>query len=232
MQSLKAPNREAHCILTTPRNDFLYVPCVKTNNAIFQFAFDYKTGQMTALKPFNANPPALFGPRHAAYHPTLPIVYFSNEQQLGVSVYTIAADGQLADLQHAVTMPRRAPFQQGKRDLHASDLVISDNGTRLYIAVRDFAGDKDSVFCFRIEADGRLSQIARRKVGDIPWKLALSADGKILIVSETGDRRLTAYRVLPDGELSDGVSWKTEIEVRDMVAVDASDVNHSSVKRD
>lgn len=84
--SFKTPNPEAHCILTTPNNRFVYIPCVKNNNALFQYAFDETTGQLSPLEPFNAMPPAIFGPRHVAYHPTLPIAYFSNEQQLGVSV--------------------------------------------------------------------------------------------------------------------------------------------------
>jgi len=82
---------EAHCILTTPDNKFVYVPYVKGNNAIYQYRFDAESGQMTALEPKNANPPEGTGPRHMSYHPTKPVVYFSNEQHLGVSAYDIAA---------------------------------------------------------------------------------------------------------------------------------------------
>ncbi|MFG0267588.1 MAG: lactonase family protein, partial [Rhodopirellula sp. JB055] len=193
--SAQTPNPEAHCILTTPDNQFTYVPCVKNNNALFQFRFDETTGELRPLEPFNANPPAMFGPRHAAYHPTLPIVYFSNEQQLGVSVYQILINGQLADIQHAITMPRRSPFVQGQRGLHASDLVLTRDGKRLFVAVRDFVSDQDSVFTFDVNAEGKLSLVARCHVGDIPWKLNLSPDQKLLFVSETGDRRLSAYRI-------------------------------------
>ena len=69
----------AHCILTTPDNRFVYVPYVKENNAIYQYRFDAESGQLTALEPKNANPPEGTGPRHMAYHPTKPVVYFSNE---------------------------------------------------------------------------------------------------------------------------------------------------------
>ena len=43
----------------------------------------------------NANPPAGTGPRHIAYHPTKSIIYFSNEQHLGVSAYDITKSGTL-----------------------------------------------------------------------------------------------------------------------------------------
>jgi 6-phosphogluconolactonase len=204
--SLKSPNKEAHSILTTPDNRFAYIPCVKNNNALYQYAFDEKTGQLTPLEPFNVMPPAMFGPRHVAYHPTLPIVYFSNEQQLGVSVYEIGTDGQLTDQQHATTMPRRSPFEQGKRDLHASDLVIAPDAKLLFVAVRDFNGDEDSVFSFRVETDGKLSLLTRTLVDDIPWKLAMSPSGNYLIVSSSGAKRLSIFKVGSDGSLSQSAS--------------------------
>ncbi|MCA9191889.1 MAG: beta-propeller fold lactonase family protein [Planctomycetales bacterium] len=92
------PRPEAHCILTTPDNRFAYVPCVKTNNALYQFAFDQTNGQLEPLTSFDVEPPAMFGPRHIAYHPSLPICYFSNEQQLGLSAYRIGQNGQLSEI--------------------------------------------------------------------------------------------------------------------------------------
>ena len=217
--SLKTPNAEAHCILTTADNRFAYIPCVKNNNALFQFAFDEDTGQLSPLDPFDVEPPAMFGPRHVAYHPSLPVAYFSNEQQLGVSVFRIGTDGQLSDVQHATTMPRRSPFIQGKRGLHASDLVVSSDGTRLWVAVRDFVADDDSVFSFQIGDDGKLSLQSRTKVGDIPWKLDLSPDGRHLLVSESGDQTLSVFRIGTDGSLDLAERFHWEMAVRDMVVV-------------
>lgn len=90
---LATPNKAAHCVLTTRDNRFVYVPCVKEHNALYQYAFDERTGKLHSLKPFNAGPPALFGPRHLAFHPVKNVAYFSNEQQLGVSVYRIEEAG-------------------------------------------------------------------------------------------------------------------------------------------
>lgn len=218
--SQNSPNKEAHCILTTPDNRFVYIPCVKNNNALFQYSFDESTGQLKPLEPFNANPPAMFGPRHVAYHPSLPITYFSNEQQLGVSVYEIGKDGQLTDQQHATTMSRRTPFEQGKRDLHASDLVLSPDGKMLFVAIRDFAGDEDSVFTFRIESDGKLSPIARTKIGDIPWKLDVSPSGRHLIVKDSGDNRLSIYQIKSDGSLSLATSIEMATGSNDIAIVE------------
>ncbi len=212
--------KETHCILPTRDNRFVYIPCVKTNNAILQFAYNEANGTLRTLEERDAHPPAMFGPRHIAYHPTLPIAYFSNEQQLGVSVYRISANGQLLAKQHAVTMPRRTPYQKGKRDLHASDLAVTNDGKRLFVAVRDFNGDEDSVYAFRIETDGRLSLQNRTIVGDIPWKLALSPSNQFLILSESFDGRLSVRKVNQDGSLPEIAGVQCDVEIRDMIVVD------------
>lgn len=214
--SLEEPKRTAHCILTTPDNRFVYVGCVKDDNALYQFAFDEGTGQLSPLEPFDAEPPAVFGPRHVAYHPTLPLAYFSNEQQLGVSVYAIGEDGQLEERQHATTRARPSPFVAGRQSMFASDLVLSPDGTLLFVAVRDFVGDEDCVFGFRVEADGRLTFASQTSVGDIPWKLAIAPSGKHLVVSESRANRLGVFRIGSGCELSRVASIETSSGVWDM----------------
>lgn len=212
----------AHSILTTPDNRFAYVPCVKDQNALYQYAFDATAGTLTPLEPFDARPPAMFGPRHVAFHPSLSIAYFSNEQQLGVSVYAIAGDGRLEGVQYATTRARRAPYVRGVRGLHASDLVLSRDGTRLFVAIRDFAGDDDCVYSFDVVADGRLSLVAQTRVGDIPWALALAPGGRHLLVSEVGDRRLSIYDIEPEGGLilASRVDWDAAVRDLEVVAAD------------
>ncbi|MEM6692861.1 MAG: beta-propeller fold lactonase family protein [Planctomycetota bacterium] len=217
------PKPEAHCILTTPDNRFAYVPSVKENNALAQYSFDATSGTLAPLTPLDAIPPAMFGPRHVAYHPSLPIAYFSNEQQLGISVYEIAKGGQLIDRQHASSMPRRDPYVKGLRGLHASDLVFSPTVGFVFLAVRDFVGDEDSVFTYRVKNDGRLGLLDRTRVGDIPWKLDLSPNGKMLCVSETFDNRLSIYHVGNKGELSFAASCDWDTSVRDMVILPSAD---------
>jgi 6-phosphogluconolactonase (cycloisomerase 2 family) len=207
----------AHSVLTTPDNRFLYVPCVKEFNAIYQYSFDEKTGDIQPLEPIDAKPPHMFGPRHIAYHPSLPYVYFSNEQQLGVSAYHIAKDGQLAALQHATTIPRRSPYTAGVRGMHASDIAMTHNGKFLFLALRDFVGDEDSVFMFQVAEDGRLSLVSRKRVGDIPWCLRVSPSGSYLLVTESRDKTLAVLPIKLDGSLGDAVRMDWGTEVRNMV---------------
>jgi len=207
----------AHSVLTTPDNKFLYVPCVKEFNAIYQYSFDEKTGDIQPLEPIDAKPPHMFGPRHIAYHPSLPYVYFSNEQQLGVSAYRITKDGQLAALQHATTIPRRSPYTAGVRGMHASDIAMTHDGKFLFLALRDFVGDEDSVFMFRIAEDGRLSLVSRKRVGDIPWCLRVSPSDSYLLVTESREKTFAVLPIQQDGSLGDAVRMDWGAEVRNMV---------------
>jgi 6-phosphogluconolactonase (cycloisomerase 2 family) len=207
----------AHSVLTTPDNRFLYVPCVKEFNAIYQYAFDGQTGEVSPLEPFDAKPPHMSGPRHIAYHPELPFVYFSNEQQLGVSAYRVEANGQLVALQHAITIPRRSPYTAGVRGMHASDIAVTGNGKFLFLALRDFVGDEDSVFMFSVAEDGRLSLVSRKRVGDIPWCLRVSPSDSHLLVSESRDKTLAVIPIQQDGSLGDAVRMDWGTEVRNMV---------------
>jgi 6-phosphogluconolactonase (cycloisomerase 2 family) len=207
----------AHSVLTTPDNKFLYVPCVKEFNAIYQYSFDEKTGGVEPLGLLTQSRPTCLGHGTLPTIQTLPYVYFSNEQQLGVSAYRIAKDGQLAALQHATTIPRRSPYTAGVRGMHASDIAMTHDGKFLFLALRDFVGDEDSVFMFQVAEDGRLSLVSRKRVGDIPWCLCVSPSGSYLLVTESRDKTLAVLPIQHDGSLGDAVRMDWGAEVRNMV---------------
>jgi 6-phosphogluconolactonase (cycloisomerase 2 family) len=72
------------------------------------------------LEPFDAKPPHMFGPRHIAYHPDLPYVYFSNEQQLGVSAYRIEKTVSL----WLSSMPQRFPVDHPIRQVYEACMQV------------------------------------------------------------------------------------------------------------
>ena len=91
----------AHAIATDPSNRFAFVPHIaRLNdnvleppmenpgpNMILQFRFDAQTGRLTPNSPFRVEPTERLGPRHYCFHPTLDLVYFSNEQGCSVTAY-------------------------------------------------------------------------------------------------------------------------------------------------
>jgi 6-phosphogluconolactonase len=91
----------AHAIQTDPSNQFAFVPHIarlndnvleppRDNpgpNFIAQFRFDAQTGRLSPNSPFRVELAERHGPRHYCFHPSLDLVYFSNEQ--GCSVTSI-----------------------------------------------------------------------------------------------------------------------------------------------
>src|SRR5215472_2563639 len=101
----------SHAIQTDRSNRFAFVPHIarlndnvleppRDNpgpNVIFQFRFDAQTGRLAPNSPLQVTPAERLGPRHLCFHPTLDLVYFSNEQGCSVTSYRLdPATGTLA----------------------------------------------------------------------------------------------------------------------------------------
>ena len=98
----------AHAILTDRSNRFAYVPHIANRgpNRIFQFGFDERTGRLTPNDPPFHEPEEYLGPRALAFHPSLDVVYFSDEQGSSVTAYAIDPEkGTLSPLQTISTLP-------------------------------------------------------------------------------------------------------------------------------
>lgn len=186
----------AHSVGVTPDDRFAYAGFVKESSGLFQYRFDAATGGLEPLDPPEAAVPAGSGPRHLVFHPTKPFVYFSNEQQLGVSVLRIGADGRL-ELVEEVAPPGVKPA----KGLAGSDIVITPDGTFVYVGVRGFENPLQAVFAYRIGADGRLTAAGKTITDAIPWALAMAPDGRRLFVSAARAGTLTSYRIAADGAL-------------------------------
>ncbi len=207
--------KEAHCVLISPDNRFLYIPYVKGNLALLQYRFDATTGTVTPLVPANANPPTGTGPRHLVYHPKLPMVYFSNEQGIGLSTYERRADGQLVLKQDIAILPEG----MSKNGLSASDLEITPDGKFIFAGLRGHTQDFDRIARYRVNADGQAELLGLTPADKIPWGLALSPDAKHLLVSAYNGATLTAYRITNEGGLEKAASLSWDAEISDLLTL-------------
>ena len=205
--------REAHCVLLPPDGKNIYVPYVKGNLALLQYAYDGKSGKITALEPKDAKPPLGSGPRHMAYHPTMPMVYFSNEQGIGLSSYRREANGQLKVKQDISILPPG----MSKIGLSASDLIITPDGKFLFAGLRGHSQDFDRISRYRVQEDGKAEFIGLTEADKIPWGLTLSPDGKFLLASATTGASLTAYKIFPNGNLKKVASLVWDSGMTDLV---------------
>ncbi|MEM7143878.1 MAG: beta-propeller fold lactonase family protein [Verrucomicrobiota bacterium] len=206
----------AHCVLPSPDNKFVYIPYVKDQNALFQYQFDPASGALTALDPLNANPPERTGPRHMAYHPTLPFVYFSNEQGIGVSVYEKLDSGQLKFQQVVEVVP---DSERPEKGASASDITITPDAEFLFTGQR--SGDEtalpNAINRYRIKEDGQVEHLGATPADAIPWGLALSPDGQYLLVTAFKGATLTAYEITDDGDLKKAASLSIPEKISDLV---------------
>ena len=195
---------KAHSVLTAPNNRSVYVPYVKDNNAMFQYRFNPKSGVLQTMDRPEVEVPEGVGPRHVAFHPTRPFVFFSNEQHLGATSYRIATDGRLSLVQ--VCDAGKAKASKG---LAASDIAVTPDGRFLFVAVRDFANDaQHGIHRYEIRNGGRLVHLGQIKADAIPWGLRLSPDGGHLLVSAARGNTLSAYRIGRNGGLEKRSSIK------------------------
>jgi 6-phosphogluconolactonase len=214
VSSLYNGRDKSHAVLTSRDNRFAYVPYVKDQNSLYQYSFNDKTGKLVPLKHAQAKVPMGVGPRHIAFHPTKPFVFFSNEQQLGVSSYSMDDQGGLKLLQ--VCDPLDTKPGQG---LAASDIVITPDGRWIYASVRGFGRELNAVFRYEVLANGKLKAVGKTDTDTIPWALGLSPSGSHLFVSATQGGTLTAYKINEKGDLKKLAATAWGKGFRDFVVV-------------
>jgi 6-phosphogluconolactonase len=186
VQSLPTADK-AHAILLDPANHFAFVPHTGPN-AIFQFAFNAATGELTPGNPPKLATPENTGPRHIAFHPRLDIAYIDNEQGSSVTAYRFdKTGGSLTALQTISTLP--SDFQQRNA---CAEIKIHPTGRFLYVSNRGH----DSVARFQLdERSGELSALGQTPTEKTPRSFDLDPAGKFLYVCGESTDRLVAYRI-------------------------------------
>ena len=184
----------AHSALTDRSNRFAYAPSIAGDfgpNLIFQFRFDESTGRLSANSPPTISPEGGAGPRHFCFHPTLDVVYFSNEQGCSVTAYDLnTSTGALAALQTVPTLP-----DGYEGDNSCSQIQISPSGRSLYAPNRGH----DSVAVFSIDAaTGLLTRTQIVETQPTPRALSLAPDGRHLYVAGEASGVIASYRVDPE----------------------------------
>ena len=190
----------AHCVETDASNRFAFVPHTVPRNAIYQFHFDEGSGKLTQNPVGNLNPGAPIGPRHFCFHPSKPVLYFSNENGSSVSAYTLQEGGDhpgiLIDLQEDLsTLP--ADFEE---DNTCAQIHIDPQGQFLYVSNRGH----DSIAGFAVdEESGALSAIGQQSTEPTPRVFNIDGTGDFLFVGGQGSGRIATYRIdRQNGKLS------------------------------
>ncbi len=188
----------AHAVLTDRSNRFAFVPHIANRgpNEIFQFKFDESSGRLTPNDPPRYSPQEYLGPRALAFHPSLDVVYFSDEQGSSVSAYNLdPSAGTLSPFQTISTLP------EGYSDPNTwSQIQIAPSGKFLCAPNRGH----HSVASFSVDSStGRLTATGRVATEPVPRVFSLDPGGGFLFVAGQGSGRLASYQVDQDsGQLT------------------------------
>jgi 6-phosphogluconolactonase len=189
----------AHAMQTDPTNTYAFVPHIAGNgpNAIFQFRFDQDTGQITPNTPARVELEEFLGPRHFCFHPSLDILYFSNEQGCSVSGYNLdPASGTLSLFQTITTLPEEGFAERNS----CSQIQVSASGRFLYAPNRGH----NSIACFSVDtATGQLTSNGIVASEPIPNALCLDPQEKFLFSAGQESGRMASFSINPDtGQLA------------------------------
>lgn len=164
----------AHSVFIDPNNRFA-VACDLGLDKIFTYRLDAKARTLTYVSEVQVAPGS--GPRHFAFHPTLPRGYVINELNATITAFEYDAEtGTLTELQTVSTLPEDYQGENACADIH-----ISPDGRYLYGSNRGH----DSIAVYSIDPDtGKLALVEHTPVqGKHPRNFALSPDGAYLLAA-------------------------------------------------
>jgi 6-phosphogluconolactonase len=188
----KGPNAErqegphAHCIVTDPSNRFALAVDLGVDRVLV-----YRLGDDGLLQHVAGGDAVLAagaGPRHIAFHPSLPLVYVANELNSTVSSFRFdAVRGALSPVETNSTLPAGWTGTNYPADIH-----MAPSGRHLYLSNRGH----NSIAVYSVaERTGSLApeqHIATE--GDWPRNFSLDPSGNWLLVANQRSGSVVVFR--------------------------------------
>lgn len=185
--------KTAHFVGFSPDQKFVFVPHVAPN-AIHQFRFDAKTGEMTPAGEAAGGAPGA-GPRHLAFHPSGKWAFSSDESGSSVTVYRYDPERGLVPIQTSSTLP--ANYQQKNS---TAEVKVHPSGRFAWVSNRGH----DSLAGFSFDATSeRVTPLGQTPTEATPRSFDLAPSGRFAFGAGEGSGKLAFFRLDPDtGKLS------------------------------
>jgi 6-phosphogluconolactonase len=182
----------AHSVQVDPSNRFAFAACLG-GGLLRQLRFDPATGRLADNDPpaWHARPGA--GPRHFAFHPTLPFVYLLNELDAGLDVLAFDRGRGVFGAGSVQTVSALPPgFDAGEP--WAADIHLTPDGRFLYASERR----SNTLAAFAIDASsGHLTPLGSVPTEAQPRGFAITPDGRFLFAVGQASHRLSRYAIDP-----------------------------------
>jgi len=177
-----------HDVVFDPRLRFIVVPD-KGLDASFLFRLDPAGGKLQPVDPPSVASRPGAGPRHAAFHPTAPLLYVLNELDSTIATFRFDPErGRLEPVEVITTLP---PSFTGHST--TSEIAVSPSGRFVYASNRGH----DSLAIFAIDpAAGMLRPVGWEPTqGRTPRFFALEPSGTFLYAANQDSDTVVAFRV-------------------------------------
>lgn len=198
-----ATGRHAHSIRVDESNRFVFVPTLGTD-AVFQFVFDARSGRLASNTPSLVLVKPGTGPRHVITSPDNRFAYVANEMAGTVTTFGLdASTGLLAEVDSASGLPPETnlvpgtvrgsqPGRDTGRDIWASDLHVTPDGSFVYLAERTTS----TLACFGVDtATGRLAYAGSTPTEKQPRGFAIDPSGRFLVACGEKSATISLYAI-------------------------------------
>jgi 6-phosphogluconolactonase len=195
--------RKAHAIITDRTNRYVFVPHLGTDQ-VLQFAFDEKSGRLTASTPPLVQLDAGVGPRHIRAAPDNRHVFLLNE--LTATVTTFALEGgllkqvgstsALAPESRLVPGSPRPHQHDVSKHIWAADLHLTPDGRLLFASERT----SSTINALRVDG-GKLTYLGSTVTEKQPRAFALDHAGRFMVVTGEKSDTISSYAIEASGAL-------------------------------
>jgi 6-phosphogluconolactonase len=175
----------AHCIVADPSNRFVLAADLGADR-VFVYRLDLDGKKLRPVEAGDAVMRPGAGPRHIVFHPTLPLVFVSNELDSTVATLRFDAErGRLSLLDARSTLPAGSKGTNYPADIH-----IAPSGRTLYVSNRGH----NSIAVFSVSSAGAvaLDQVVNTG-GDWPRNFSLDPSGRWLLVANQRSNSIVAF---------------------------------------
>src|SRR2546423_2885828 len=176
----------AHCILADPTNRFALAADLGADR-VFVYRLDAEDKSLRHVDGGDAVMRPGAGPRHIAFHPSLPLVFVANELDSTVATLRFdAARGKLSALAVHSTLP-----SGWKGTNYPADIHVAPSGRTLYVSNRGH----NSIAVFSVaNTTGALTlQQVIATGGDWPRNFSLDPSGRWLLVANQRSNSIVVF---------------------------------------
>ena len=185
----------AHCIMPHPNNELALAADLGVDRVLV-YRLDVGAGTLTHIEASDAVMTPGTGPRHLAFHPTLPLVYVAGELSSTISLLRCdPASGALSVLQTLSTLPAGYTGENYPADVH-----VAPDGRAVYLSNRG----QNAIAVFSLSDTGMLTLMQSVPTGgDWPRNFTLDPTGRWLLVANQRSGSILVFaRNQDDGRLT------------------------------